>query len=214
MDRSLVTPYLFTRYLPPGEHAYANHSTFLIGQLAHHLKGFRSAVRLFEHCGSQREAARLSGQWLYDPDRDHDDWMFIAARAAAMEVYHYWHIACALKSTVGRCASVRHLIDDAAIQGAIHILEGSFDPIELRRHAISHAAEMVTTPERFQNHFPSDTGDWLISALDVDGTLKLKHTGQKMTISVSDASIVKLDNITRRIFAAIKPAADWTFQVH
>ena len=211
MDRSLLPPHLFTHILPPEEHEYANHSTFLMGQLAGHLKEFRSAVRLFEHCWSEREKARFSGNWMYDPDRDHDSWMFIAARAAATEVYHYWIILRALRSTIGRCASIRDLLDDVALKQAVQLLEVWFDPIELRRHAISHASEMVESSQQFQFNFPTDTGDWIISALDPDGTFKLRHGGRKMVIAVNEASLMKLESVLRRVFAAIRPAADWTF---
>ena len=212
MDRSLLAPRVASSALPLDERLNAEHSNFLMGQLEYHLKEFRNGVRLLQHCWSGRESAKHSGDWSYDPDRDHDSWVFTAARAAAMEVFHFWVILRALRSRVGRCASIKHLIDDAALKQAVQLLESGFDPIDLRRHAISHASEMVRNPEDFQRNYPSDTGDWLITSLDTDHMFKLKHEGQKITIAVTDESIAKLERIARLTFDAIRPASDWTFR--
>jgi hypothetical protein len=38
----------------------------------------------------------------------------------------------------------------------------------------------------FGPNFPTDTGDWMITALDEDRTFRLKHEGKKLIMAIED----------------------------
>jgi len=205
---------VFVGGLPDEEHRAADHLNILLGDLASHVDMFRSAVRLFDHCYELRAAASLADEWFYDKDRNHDHWIFIAAKAAAMEIFHFGIILKALRGLIGQCPTVAQHVDHASLKLAQQLFESRFPRAVRVRHAISHASEMLETPEAFDRNFRPlpDNAIWLVSGI-LERTIQFTHENERLSVEVSDATLAKLEGVAEKVFDAIRPAMAATFEM-
>jgi hypothetical protein len=212
--RRLERPHIFGQRLPePGERSTADHLNLLTFSLENHVNGFQTALRLFDHCTDLHNALMATPDHVFDRHRDYQSWVFIAARAATLDIYHFGISLASLRNRAGLCPTLRpHFNNDA-----LHLVERSFEAkfpgADRMRHAIGHAAEMLRTPEFFDDNFRIEKTGFLISEIR-HRSFVLTHEGTVFTVEISSATLETLQSLLARTFDVLRPmaAAAWTYE--
>jgi hypothetical protein len=79
-------------------------------------------------------------------------WLFIAARDAAMIVYHVRSTLHSIKSNVRNCPSVLKRTSIPILESALSTLETNFPNLVMLRHAVAHDADTSFSPESRAKH--------------------------------------------------------------
>lgn len=210
-DDDLRQPWLAFSSLPDSERASADHLNFLTGQMLEHLTFFRAGVRLFQYCLALHSDRMSEPNILFDRDKDYTPWVYLAARSAILEIYHFGKTLQSVRGMIGLCKSLAPHVNVELLKCAQKTFEAHFSRAERMRHAVGHAAEMTNSPENLRRNFMTDdTGGWLITNIE-NHTFKLKHEGEKMAVDLNYANVARIAEITAMVFTALRPAAESTF---
>jgi hypothetical protein len=105
-----------------------------------HVYRFGTAVSLIRHC-----EPLLGPELGMDPP----EWIGLATRDAALSVYHFSVTLRAIRSGLGRCPTLKAMVDVEKLREASKAFNRQFPDAVLLRHAVSHLAEQLSTPEKF-----------------------------------------------------------------
>jgi hypothetical protein len=123
-------------------------STSLFG-LGNYVNRFAAALSLFDF------SALLSTARGYGSRQPHwpiGEWHLIAAREAAMAVYHFARAKESVDICLSQCPTLDAKVDRAALRRGGKLLRGSFPDFEEMRHAVAHTAELTRDPSQAREH--------------------------------------------------------------
>jgi hypothetical protein len=154
-------PFIDIASLPPDEHADAFHIRSLLTQIAMSANDFQHALALFDHASAleahyqgmasqtleptdniEQFVARIEAwRHLRQAEQAPRAWKFIAARDAAMTVYHF---SVALKAIrFGAKSTLSAQVDHGLIRRSRRDFRMNFPNAERMRNAVAHSAELL-----------------------------------------------------------------------
>lgn len=151
-------PRLDLKRLPDEEHENALHLQALLHLLDAFIVRFESALRLNNHCrGLGKNCAKEANSSGVTDElafriSEQISWRLIAAREAAMAVYHFSCTLESIASGVHRCPSLKSRMKHRPFQMARKIFNKIFPHADSMRHAISHAAELAATVQSLKEN--------------------------------------------------------------
>src|SRR5262245_13588954 len=200
--------------LPIQEREGIGHVLGLLEILETHLTIFRNAVELLEYAKSRRSEVqaqmnRAEGATMrerhevamkaHGQSQKYLHWQFIAARDAAMTVYHFGIILHAIRSQLGRYPTLLAAVNTKKIKEAYTRFLHAFPRAELIRHCIAHTADTQADAQEIVNNrvggmfasccMRSDDVLWM--------TFKARSasTPEVLTIAISSATTDRLRKI-------------------
>lgn len=167
-----------------------------LGSLHRFTVDFFHAVSLFD---TAEDAIRRKRQYPADrvEARDFESvligWKWIAARDAAMTIFHVAKTLEATRAKSGRCVFLRNTVDFPAFKRARKLFEAQFPNFDTIRHGVAHSAEITSTPKRrAENSYDGDYDSPLARIRDSTGTL-LKGLHARTFTNTYDGKIVSFD---------------------
>ncbi len=182
---------------PPEEREGREHINLLITLACLHVYRFSKAVSLIRHC-----------EPLVGPDFGVEpaDWCGIAARDAAMSVYHFGETRRAISSSLGKCPSLNAQVDAEKLRAARKAFDREFPDAVQLRHAIGHLAEQLSTPQKMAKL--KRAGEFLIWESQVGGSLSMASPkGRQVRLNVDEQTLDRLQTILVTICEAFDGAS-------
>jgi hypothetical protein len=186
--------------LSPAENAEAGHIDWLLLLLDIYVRQFQTALDLFTH------AEALIRKDLSSHTR-FQGWLFIAARDAALTIYHFGHVLQATRGRIRRCPTLKPFYRAQSMRLAHKLYEANFGHIERIRHAIGHTGEMISTPEnlkRMQGGGQDRQPSLIISHLS-NRKFQTTHDGELFSFEIADETLKMLERITGLAYEAFAP---------
>ncbi len=175
------------------------------------LEQFRTAVALFdllERTDPPLDALKKTEYFAY---------RMIAARDGALSVFHFKCCLEAIKKQLPRSKSLSALVDSVKIREILKRFSVLFPHTDNVRHAIAHAGEIFTSPERMKQHgmkvsrygpgFAVHEGGYLLSALH-DRTYSVGNHGEIFSVTLDRASISNLRTVLSSVQEAFQVAIE------
>jgi hypothetical protein len=214
-------PILDIDRLPVEEQKNALHLQALLHLLDAFVVRFENALSLSEHCKEllkqHAKEAAASGltEELFRRIAEKQSWRLVAAREAAMAVYHY---SCTFESIsfgVHRCPAIKTRMKHRPFTMARKLFSKHFPNAEMMRHAISHTAEMAATVEslkenasKYRRHFgtviPEDAVAMAIGPSFSNNRLVLSYKGNDVSIEITPAARERLCQISGQIYVMFR----------
>lgn len=209
--------------LPPGERANGFRLSGVLHRLNSIAEDVVAAVALFEHVtqvASQSNELRKSDRENSELRRRSfiaDRWPFIAAKGAAMSVWHFGEAMRIAKEAIHLTPTVDLLTDWEPIKSATNAFTGYFtkpgDQIKNLRDGISHTTELSEHPDKHATRGSSG-----IPGIQVSGSLSVsdylhgttlfytwkKHPRQ---LDISQDTVTKLCEVRDLMFSGLAGAA-------
>jgi hypothetical protein len=201
--------------LPPRFHMQAltteeQHAAWLVqsnlSAFESHVRAFGAALSLFDFCLSSFRSGPA----------DAGDWSFVAARDAAMSIYHAYTVLDGVRQTLAGCPRLNDMTDKRALRSAGQIFHTYFRSFEDMRDAVSHIGEKMKTPKKFAEHAFSGSID--SRAIKADNVKRMTMSnvldgrrftntweGQVLTCEISQLSLSRLTEAKQHLWAAARP---------
>lgn len=210
-----LRPHLPVTGLSEAEAADAIHLDMLLDRLRHYGDQFERALGLYLHCENLLNMEVESNGILGPCTKVYEfhDWMTIAARDAAMTIYHYSCVLDALHKRIGCCPTLMPFLDRASLTRARRLFHKHFPRAERIRHGLGHSAELAATPNRLKQNstskkFQSDNitigSNVFIQNSVSDGKLMLTRNGELLQIKISQNTLNNLLTIQSAVFDAFR----------
>jgi hypothetical protein len=126
-------------------------------------------------------------------------WQFIAARDGAMAIYHFKKTMETIRGSVGVTPSLLEQVDTEKHKLASKFLDSYFPRLEKQRYLVAHSAETKIEP-----FAPNTTNERRPNVLILHSLAGRRYTsdyrGETFAYELSEASMVKLNNVKLRIF--------------
>ncbi len=236
LNSCLPIPRLICIGAPAPDQKYCAAISLSLDKMFSFLQSFDSAIRLIEYCeiqssfsGGKYSEIRLNlnskkqpyfsanhdGEFWFELGSLYGNWMMIAAREAAMSVWHISDALRGIKQEVNNSVFLKTLVDQKALKAATKTFNSFFPHAEGIRHAIAHSSELTESTKkidknaskkpykgsRIQTAGPSFLGESL------DGrTLILSHKGETRSLELSSRSTINLIHIISACFSAFSAA--------
>lgn len=202
----LNPPSICPSHLHGDEADLASHLELLLCHLPLYSARFHASLSLLDYCESEREKA------LHFKHDIHfslfAEWSLIAARDASMSIYHFGKTLAALRRQIGMCPTLSPHFDHSKMRAASRAFRQYFRQHERVRHAISHHAELISSPARFlmnARELSDMPGIGVDERLGDDRMYEATHEGKSVSIKVDASTYNALCAIEQQIFAAFQP---------
>ena len=145
--------------ISPAEQKAGHHIAQAVVALNSYLEEFHYALKLFDAIDAEMAKLAPASALRSMPQAEQTAWgdkmmtylrwKQIAARDAAMTIYHIGRAISAIRTkNLPLCPTLGALTDHAALREADRRFERAFPHYELIRHAIGHAAEIMATRQK------------------------------------------------------------------
>ena len=219
--------------ISPAEQKAGHHIAQAVVALDSYLQEFHYALKLFDAIDAEMAKLAPASALRSMPQAEQTAWgdkmmtylrwKQIAARDAAMTIYHIGRAISAIRTkNLPLCPTLGALTDHAALREADRRFERAFPHYELIRHAIGHAAEIMATPaktaENALSGTYSDPGGITATGEDfglvsLDGRrYSVTIRKQVMSYSLSKASLAELAACIAAVRAALPPVIEHAVQ--
>jgi hypothetical protein len=216
-----IVPILDINRLPVGQQKHARHLQTLLHLLDAFVVRFENALSLSEHCGEllKKYAKEINTSGFTEDLFKHiavkQSWRLIAAREAAMAVYHYSCTFESISNSVHQCPAIQARLKHRPFTMARKLFSKHFPHAEMMRHAISHTAEMAATMESLRENAsknrrhtgmlaPEYTVAMAISPSFSKNKLTLSYKGKDVSIEVTPATRERLCQISAQIYVVFR----------
>jgi hypothetical protein len=180
--------------------------------LVRFLDEFQKSVALFElleRGGGPPSVGVFGGPFIH--------YRMIAARDGALNIFHFGCSLEAIKKQLPKCASMAQRSDAVKLRNAVKQFKNYFPHADNVRHAIAHAGELFSSPEKIKANeqksdhqgigFSSLAGGHLIGAI-YERTYSVSNHGLVFSVTLDNESIAKLVHIVSLVDDAFQgPAA-------
>ncbi|TWA83701.1 hypothetical protein FBZ85_101450 [Azospirillum brasilense] len=235
----LIPPMLVVDELPEGEREAAIVICDLLSALSTHVSDFESAVMLLDYSESIRlslwnessEARARPDILKHGPEfylekvhgplratKIPSSWSVIAAKDAAMTVYHAHYLISEICALLQACSDLRSIIDQSKLSEATEIFNNSFPKAKQIRNTVAHSAEILRDKQK--NGFRGKTGNgWLKKAkgslVTIVNTLMgrdlhMTRKGELLSLPVTQQSLTQIRLSIEAMFDAFEAAAQIT----
>jgi len=194
---------------------------FLQWQLASldgYVRRFEYAVQLFQReTETSTEFLAAGGEQIEHPEtwarnEQAHQWSHLAARDAALSIFHVHHVLAAIKLNAERtCPSLRPAVNISALERASHEFARFFPSAEMLRHGVAHSAEngadrskaefnalKLRDGDRIEDFGGSLAGDFF--ALTVGGRMR--------GMMLNAVTLTRLREVTQLVWGAFEGAAE------
>lgn len=191
-----------------GQHIPENESTTTmqwinsIDSLERYADNFANDIRLFEYAAQRGLEVFLGKSPAEEPSFNIANWMFIACRDGAMQIYHFGKILDTLNTRLRKCPTLASHVDGNAIKQANRIFKSTFKDHEGVRHSVGHQAEVILSPERNSPH-----GAMMVDCLS-DRYYMTTYEGRILGYEISVATLDNLHKTHKRIKDALTPVLE------
>lgn len=182
----------------------ADHLEFLLSMLGGYARTLEDAVHLFDYF------ERLFGEWREKGDGRETifrGWPAVAARDAALSIYHFGIVLSGIRSRIGVCPTLFPLCNHNDLKSAWKMFRDSFPTAERMRHAIGHSSDMVVTPGKLLKNIPK-TGEFanmLVLSSLVNKRLTFTFNGEGLSVEISNETAERIEAIKRVVWEAFGP---------
>jgi hypothetical protein len=198
--------------LPVAEMKDAAHLDMLLMNLGYYGLRFYEALNLFDYCQQQFNdalAALVHAEGSNEIERlqrekgRHVGWRGIAARDAAMTVYHFGATLTAIVQGVRKCPTILSLCDIPTLNFSQPHFRKRFSRWDGVRQAIGHSADLLITPEILAKHAShGQTIHEVVEGRDLIITFKWKI----IRFGISHDSLEALHRVLTSVYNAFRPA--------
>jgi hypothetical protein len=130
----------------------------------------------------------------------------IAARDAALSLYHFGCSLNAMRKQIPASASHAGKVDALKVRNARKQFQSDFPHIDNVRHGVAHAGELYETPEKMKANQPTERrGATFLIAEFSPSHYGVSIHGTLFTVQLEAGSITKLQNVRRCRFRAPSP---------
>lgn len=134
-------------------------------------------------------------------------WGVIAQNHAALSVFHFGKSLLAIRTYAGRVPASDGPIDTTQLRLAWKLYQREFPHVENVRHAIAHAGELNSTPERMAAHSESrgSTFGYVVDRGKVIGSARLRigMKGQWFELDIGEQTAQTLAHIIGEVGRAL-----------
>lgn len=211
-------PRLVISSFPEEERALARSIWQGLCSLGTYVDSFGEALSLFQFT-QQQMAARHSMQPM-SPEaatqlRLLAGWSFVAARDGAMSIYHFLCAMEGIKACVHRGPTIKPYFNGKTSREATKLFSARFPRCEEMRHAIAHAAELVESPEKFEeNSFSGSYDDGAVRITNSKNIMISNHlngdvysttiNGQIISYAINDVTRTSLIEVRSKLYSAFE----------
>jgi|ERR1700730_3321273 len=170
------------------------------------LEQFKKAVALFELLERSDPPVGVLENELFT-------YRMIAARDGALSIFHFKCSLEAIKKQLPRCRSIAAKVDAVKIRDSVKQFSAFFPHTDNVRHAIAHAGERFSSPERMKEHsmkvarygpgFAIDEGGYLLSALH-ERTYSVGNLGEIFSVRLDQTAISNLQAVISSVQQAFQ----------
>ncbi|WP_143435244.1 hypothetical protein [Henriciella aquimarina] len=205
---TIDVPSLPTKRLPEAERQDVLFLSRKFNDMVKYTKNFYADVGLFEEClFAARKATRENRDLL-------SRYPFVAARDGAMTIYHFAKALDNANGAAFRVPTIARLVDKNLLKDARKLLEDTFPLHVALRHAVAHAAELASNPEKEKDRALSGPYEGLgikieheqATATIEEGlsnrTFFTTHQGQILSYDITKSSADALVEATRTFMSA------------
>ena len=198
-------PHIRSARLLDDEAAEAAHLNLLLESLGHCTHTFQDALSLLDHCRAILDSASAKSDW--DSYFGCVGWPLVAARDAAMTIYHFGILVSAIQTRIGLCPTLMPYFDRAMMKTARRRFNQHFSRSTRLRHAISHAAETLENPQQFKRHYGrlAPLSFLFLSDSLLDRSYTTMLDGETLSIDITTTTLQRLKEIEQSVFAAFMP---------
>lgn len=221
MSKSRYSPPVFKLAgLPPTERHSVLHLERAMRDLYSHAHDFAACVRLFDHALEGIRLYREERSKLYEKamnasstremfallerrnnsDDGETEWLFIAARDAAMQIHHIGEAMKLIKGTFLReCPTLRSRVDGRHFRRALKLFDSYFPNQKAIRDTVGHLGErdsrehMVTAAD--MQPLMTGTGRVSVTGALIDRTYTYTIGAKVMSFDVSAETLQKIDRV-------------------
>lgn len=236
---SSASPKIRTTDLPEPEQEPAWHLQSLVGSLGSYVDRFTAALQLYNECDRVRnsvatvkdsiegtdDASIAKNRQCIETIMRLSDWMAIPQRDAIMTTYHFAKVLDAI--AFAKSPTLRKYVKHGDIRIARKLFRSQFPYAESLRHAIGHEAELSLTPADAKKNtalgpfdqygikvgkgidvqiVSTSAGRSTISTIAKRGSDKASFVYAEL----SEHTLAKLTKITKLVYQAVEPAAQYT----
>jgi hypothetical protein len=162
--------------------------------LGSHAQDYIHAVGLCQHCNEYEAVVGVDSAVA---------WRFIAARDAAMSVYHFSYVLELIRSAAKQSPSMTDVIDHKALKAERRAFLEIFPFAVRMRHAIAHHSDLFEN-ERKSEQNSSKSGPNFVNCL-MGNKYKCTIDGIAVECDISSYSAAALLAVTHRTFDAFEP---------
>jgi hypothetical protein len=184
---------------------------FLVLSLESYAKNFGSALALFDHAETLiQESFKTNNN---PTEESAFGWVFIAARDAAITVYHFCVSLDAIGAQVQFCPTVRSKFDFDALKTARKLFRSQFSAAEKIRHAVAHQAELLKSTAAMTRTRDGRSGGRSSTGILSIGNLlgrryETTHDGEQISFEISKESLARLEGVVARVYGAFRPLSE------
>jgi hypothetical protein len=206
-------PHIAISQFLDSEKEQARHVTGKLFELATYADQFGYAVALFDEVEPTINELRAK-RFAFPPDMSNraqtrllQGWQFMAARDAAMNIYHFRSTLASIITNIKKCHSMMKALSIQDLEAAASQLEADFPALVPMRHAVAHSADTSFSPQNRATHSFDLIG---VSGLTLSGvmsgrTMAYTHDGAEVSVTVTDAELAKLRAIVDRVYLTFDP---------
>jgi hypothetical protein len=168
---------------------------------------FEAAIMLLNHAKAQAER-----DWHNPIFRN---WSFLAAKSAAMTVWHFGEAMNGIKANARRsCLPLNAIVRWDTVRDATKMYGQYFPHSEGLRDAVAHHANLSETIEATNtNSLKSPNGGQvLLKSNLVDGALVYSQKGQERSLKIDEATLKNLISVRDRFYSALETDEDKAFR--
>jgi hypothetical protein len=130
-------------------------------------------------------------------------WRCIACNECVLELYHLRaRLEKAQSVQLGKCPSLRPLIDMANLRGARKDLDDYFPDIEQIRHAVAHRGENEAHPD-----IHAEDGAFALSGFREPHVFSIPYKGTLRRLAITEDSLHRIESSVARFFCAFAAAS-------
>ena len=207
--------------IPEEERDGIRHVFDVLDSLNRYLGSFQNAVELLEF--AKTKYSENTGKAVGDTMRERHEfamrqhkeslkyweWQLIAARDAAMTVYHFGTALTIVKSQNGRYPTLRANVNANRIKEAVAAFSSAFPRSHRIRHAVGHIANSQANVEKAQSHQVQG----LIAICCLDDDRNFWMTFKADSASVAETLILRIHSTTSDKLRKIAEIATSAFEV-
>jgi len=182
--------------VPEGESKHASRIEDALNDLDRYIRNFKHALALFDESEAELQTLDRTGS----KGRKLWGWQFMAARDAALTVYHFRTTLHSAIAYVSKAPKLAKLIDTAGLTAAKNLFEERFPTIKGLRHAIAHEADNVFSEEALKSN--AIGGNLMLGGNFHGDVFKYSNKGVEVSIAFNDPTLRELIYIKREVSKA------------
>jgi hypothetical protein len=195
--------------LPESEREAARHISEQIHHLGFYVTLFQQGLQLVQYASRLRaqllDTAMSGDNWGANDLRfQAANWKSIAARDAAMNIYHFQSILRSLRDQTKDSPWVRARVETKVLEEAYDAFKIMFPSWKEMRHVIGHTADMMFSPAEKKKHYP-ENGPVFVSMYDGDGDrLTMTRGKQAVYVDMTPETLNGLTTIKEAVWRAFR----------